>query len=78
MSERDRHNRTQAVPFGAPGHVDFVVIDGRYVRYRCKHRTCPEREAARLRGEYAYHVVDVVTHLAWFEYEPIPPKRRVA
>jgi len=77
MQRRDRHNRN-AVPVGDPGHVDFLFIDGRYIRYRCTDRNCPERRAARERGNHAYHVFDTVTHERWTEEEPAPVKRKSA
>jgi hypothetical protein len=74
MSSRDRHHRN-AVPVGAPGHVDFLFIDERFIRYRCTDRNCPERKQARARGNHAYHWFDIVTHRYWVEEEPIPARK---
>lgn len=73
MTGRDRHNRN-AVPVGCEGHTSFLLIDRRYIRWRCMDRNCPDVRDARKRGMWAFHVHDIVTGESWTEDEPAMPK----
>jgi hypothetical protein len=66
---RDRHNR-KAVPVGCDGHTEFLLIDERYIRWRCTDRNCPEMLAAKRRGMWLFHVFDTVTKERTNEEEP--------
>lgn len=67
------------VAIGCEGHTHVVLIDGRWLRWRCQDRHCPEAQAAKGRGLWAFHVHDTLTGGRWTEPEPVrTPESRVA
>ena len=59
------------LPIGCDGHTHVVLIDGRYLRWRCTDRHCPEAQTAKRCGLWAFHVHDMVTGGRWTETEPV-------
>lgn len=55
---------------GCSGHTHFVIIDGRYARWRCKDRNCDCAAKAHATGQWAFHVHDLQTGEQWTEWEP--------
>ena len=65
---------SKMVPIGCDVRVQVVIIDGRYLRWRCTHNHCPAVVKAKASGLQAFHVHDTVTGDQRTEYVA-PPKR---
>ena len=59
------------IPIGCDGHTHVVLIDARYLRWRCTDRNCPDARRAQRRGVWLFHVHDTHTGERWNEEEPV-------
>lgn len=63
--------RVGAIPLSCAARTHAYIVDGRILRIRCRDNRCPECQAAKERGERAYHCWDVSSLRGWTEFEPI-------
>ena len=68
---RNRDHNQIAVPVGCEGHTEFLLIDGRYIRWRCTDRNCPDVQRVKQRGAWVFHVFDTRSGKRWTEVEPV-------
>lgn len=54
---------------GCVGHTHAVLIDRRYLRWRCADRNCPDARKAHGKGLWAFHVLDLETDEIRSEFE---------
>ena len=57
------------VPIGCDVRVQVVIIDGRYIRWRCRENHCPDAITAKRHGTRAFHIYDLETGEQRTEYE---------
>ena len=69
---------SDVVPVGCDNAVVAVLIDGRYLRWRCTHHRCLAEADARRRRVRLYHVQDMQTGRRWTEEEPASQQKRAA
>ncbi len=58
------------LPVGCEARVWFVIIDDRYIRWRCTDRNCEDARDAKSEGRRAFHMYDIRTGAQWTEEEP--------
>ncbi len=62
------------LPVGCDDAVRFVIIDDRFIRWRCTDKNCGDVQEARDLGCHAFHLFDLESGTQWSEY--VAPKRR--
>lgn len=61
--------RTGWEPIGCAARTHLILVDSRFLRWRCVDRNCPDVVEAKRRGAKAYHVKDLIERKQWTEYE---------
>lgn len=57
---------------GCDGRTVAVLIEDRYLRWRCTdYRNCAHAAKARRENRWAFHVRDLLTGDVWDEEEPV-------
>lgn len=58
------------VRIGCPARVHSILQYGRFLRWRCTDRNCPEVRDAKSRRVKVFHVYDLETGKQWTDTEP--------
>lgn len=59
-----------SVKIGCPARTSFIRQHGRFLRWRCTDRNCPDVRDAKPKGLQVFHVYDWDTGKQWTDVKP--------